>query len=762
MKKLLTFSLLIMCFFTHGQVLEVPTLKSKGLIGDATKVEINQFDFVNDKGLILTQSDVESYDTEGRLLAIDRKVLSSGLSYKYTYKLSRKGFLEEEKIINSSNNETVRTTAYDYKKGRLVKTTQVQGTITFIKNYSYNKNGHLIKMEAIENGASKGEELYQVDDEGRRTRVSQRLPTAEVATMISSYTYSVEENIETKTEIRNVNGVKYEIVVAKDLNANRNIKEVTKNLSTSESGFTETLFVDDDKGSWIKGEVVDNQFGRSRLVLKKITYSNGTVTGRLEMAPDDARARYYRQNSQYQVLYNGKVASTGTAIDILDSKDRLAYVEKNHSWVLMKGYDENAYQTTWHEAQIVTKTRDEVIWVHSSMGLDMYKGGKKLTRSVGSGHGDYSEYGAANTRVAFFGGDLKKSLVLKGIDKTSNLGNVNVANLTDEHNYWVKSSDTTYVLIGYGKYITIRGQATDEDGDNLVTVRVGDGSYYYLLPAFRERFDKGEPGDVFPVIYLTEPLKDLKENGNYSLDFSRLKHDNYKNGRYSLKTPDGQTVTGLVMPSQRTKDNELLTFFPLTKQYLKMDGYYEASEDEDLLDQPVTILLDGFKDGYYVYNDAANISFYQNGEASKKYRFGSQNLSENTKQYGAVLYDSIRKVSYGMNYDLALGDVMGPMKKLPINQYHVYLLKLENGNWVAFNGGGRIANYDYTAIDDGSAILFFKDHGNKISAYRFDGFIEAKGGDFIASHYITGEEAVKLSERLGVNPLKPIEKEKKP
>lgn len=762
MKKLFVIFGLIALNVLSAQVLEVPSLKSKGIMARASTIEINQYDFVKDKGLTFTQTDVETYDEKGRLAVLDRKVHSTGLSYRYTYKLSRKGFLEEEKIINAANNETIRITTYAYKKGLLITTTQVQGTVTFVKNYSYNKNGYLIKVVAAENGASKGEEIFQVDEKGRRTRNSQKLPTEEVARTISTFTYATEGNLEIKTETRNVNEVKYEIVTTKDIEKDRNLKETTKNLSDSKSGFNNFQFVNDEKGSWIKGEIIDDQFGRSRLILKKITYTDGTISGRIERKPEDDLARYYRQNDNFQVIINGKIATTGSAMDIFDSKDRLSYNALHNAWVLMKGYDAESYQTTWHEGQIVTNTKDAIIWVHNSKGIEMYQNGKKLKSSTLKTNGDYSESIVANTRLIYFGGDIKGSMVVRGIDKTTDLGKVEVAEFTKKHNYWAKSSDTTYVTVGYGKSLTISGQAEDSSGNNLVTVRVGDGSYFYLLPKFREGFDTGKPGDVFPAIYLQEPLKELSVEGVYDADFSSFKYDNLKNGQYSLKSIDSRTIHSLAMPTVKTSDNQLMVYFPLTKQYLRMDDYYSAPDDQDFLDHSVSVMLDGFSDGYYVYNEGANIGFYQQGTAASKYRFGSHSLEENTRQYGAVLYDSVRNVTYGMNYDLALGDVMGPMKKLPKIQYNVYLLKLDNGRWIVFNRGGKIANYDYATIDGSNAILFFKDNNGKVGAYRFEGSAEAKGGEFIASNYVTGEEAIKLSERLGINPFNPIEKDKKP
>jgi len=760
MKNILLLSGLLLCLSLNAQILEIPTLKSKGINAKATMMEVSQFDYVKDKGLTLAQSDVETYDEKGRLVRIDRKVHSTELSYKYTYKLSKKGVLQEEKIVNATNNETVRTTTYTYKKSLLATTTQVQGTVTFEKNYSYNKNGHLIKMESIENGSPKGEEIYQVDEEGRRTRKSQKLPTEEVARMISSFTYTTEANLETKMEIRSVNGVNYKILSIKNLETQRNLEETTINLSDSKTGFNRLFYADDEKGSWVKGEITDNQFGRSRLTLRKITYSDGISAGRIEMMPEDNRARYFRQNGKFQVLINGKIATTGAAMDIFDSKDRLAYNALHNAWVLMKGYDAESYQTTWHEGQIVTNTKDVVIWVHNSKGIEMYQNGKKLKSSALSTIGDYSEYIVANTRLVYFGGDLKRSMVVRGIDKTTDLGKVKIAELTEEHNYWAKSSDTTYVAVGYGKALTISGQAEDGSGNNLVTVRVGDDSYFYLLTKFSEGFGNSKPGDVFPAIYLQEPRKELSEGGVYDADFSSFKYDNLKNRQYSLKTIDGLAIHGLAMPTAKTSDDQLIAYFPLTKQYLRMDDYYSVPDDQDFLDHSVTVLLENGRDGYYLSNEAKSIAFYKIGEKIDAYNYGSHKLDPNASTYGAVVYDSANKTTYGMNYDLSAGDGMGHMNRLPINRSGIYLLKLEGERWVAFQRGGKLGNYDYTAINDGNAYYFFKDVGTgKIAGFKFEAYTDAKPGDFISGVGLTDKQATELSAKLKVNPLKPIVKE---
>lgn len=758
MNKLITCLLVLCCFSINAQILEVPTLSSMGITSAAKKVEVNQYDFIKDKGLTLTQIDIETYDDSGRLVSIDREVLSSSLSYLYTYKLNRKGLLEQEKIVNSANNETVRTTDYSYKKGLVVKTTQVQGTVTLIKNYTYDKKGHMVGIEAIENGTKKGQEFYKVDDQGRRTSYSQQLPTEEAARSISSFSYKTEGNIEVKTETRNVKGVKYEIVARKDLGANRTLKETTRNLSNNQSGFNNFIFESDEKGSWIKGEIIDNQFGRSRLKLRQITYSDGSITGRTKMISKDGHARYYRQNSQYQVLYNGRVTSTGVAESLSATGDRLVYSAVDSAMILLKGYDDKAFQNNWHEAQILSHGKDSIIWFGKESGINAYKKGRRLVPGTNS-NSPIKTAKIGSTIIAYATQGIEKTFVARDFNSEDNLGKHHYPEYTNEHAYWGKASDSTYKIVSHGNSISIRKQAEDKSGNFIVQVVTGD---WYSLKGFREKFDNEKPGDIFSALLLEDPLSQIKEQSLFEADFTTFRHDNFKKKQYTLKTADGLNVTSLAMQTLKTRGNELITYFPLTKQYLKMDGYYAAANEAELTDQSVSVLLAGHENGYYIYNDGGNIEFFQEGRASTKYRFGAHTLRKETKHYGAVLYDSARNVTYGMNYDLANGDGMGRMKKLPIIKYNVYLLKLAEGRWVIFNSGGKLGNYDNSTIDGGAAVFFFKDHGNKIGAYRFDGYDKAEMGDFIASEYITGKEAIALSERLQINPLIPKEQEKRP
>ena len=750
MKKTLTLLGLFLVVGMNAQDLKVPTLASKGIKGKATKMELSRFDFVKDKGLTLTQSDVEHYDEKGRLTSIERTVHSSGAKYLYTYQLNKKGLLEQVKITNATNNQTIRTTDYEYKKNQLVKTTQVQGTVTFVRDYSYDKNGHLIKVVATENGTLKGEETYEVDSEGRRTKKSQKLPTDTEAKTLSTFTYKTENGKEVKTENRDVNGVKYEIVVTKDLNTDRNLKETTKNLSNSQSGHNDFLYEEDAKGSWIKGEIIDNQFSRSRLILRKITYSDGEVGGRTKMvSPDDDRAQYIRQYSQSQVAVNGMTYNSSTPTDLDYTTDRLTFVSGLNLWVLLKDYDGQTSRKTWTEGQVIAAGRDKVLWSPSSNGIKVFAKGKRLFESPNSVEA-YSDYEIGGSTVAYIRANINQSFVAE--HSADQAGKVLKAKLSDQDYYWGKASDSTYVLTAFGKSIKLEKQLEDKEGNKLAMRSIGAVYYWYGLPNFRNYFDEGKVGDIHEASYLTKPLDAIGKEFNFSVDFSGFSYVKLKDRRYSLRSKNGTKVTSIASKSVRTPDDQLMAYFPLTEQYLKMDNYYKLEEGKEHTGQSVTPMLVNHTHAYYIYNEGKSINFYKPGERFSGYAFNSHKLNGEKTVYGALLYDSLSNLSYGMTYDTQDDKKMGPMYPLPGNSKGAYLLKLENNRWVIFQKGQKIGDYTFSALrDNGDVIHFYKEKG-KTGALEFSGFKDAEVGSFIYANNLLDTQVKEFLTELGFDP----------
>ena len=747
--------LIMLCAALSGvaQDLEVPTLESKGIKGKVKTIEWYNYQYAENQGLIYVKKDVENYDDEGRLSTIMSHLVTNNQTYKYVYTVDKKGLLTEMKIVNPSNNLALQTTSYEYKKGLVTKTTQVQSPNSVEKTYEYDNNDHLIAMEVKQNGTIQLNEYYEVDSEGRRTKLSRKLPTQAEQSVVSTYTYETKDGQLITKEKRSTDQGEYEITKYTDVASKRDLREETKKVSTSQQGFNNQIFEDDERGNWIKGEVIDDQFGRSRLVLRKIIYADGTETGRTAMkSPEDDRGQFFRKYTQMQLAVNGKIASSSAAYDLANTNDRIAYVAANYSWYLLKGYDDNSNMTSWGEAEVIKASPGAVIYASNAAGgVDVFQNGKKLIEGSTT-YSEYSGYTIGSSVVGYVRGDINKSFVAEHPEELK--GKVAVAELSDEDYYWGKASDSTYVMAAFGRSVGIQKQLEDKDGNKLVNNQSGSAYYWYYMPDFRKHFNESKVGDIFPASYLIDPLKEIREKKLIHVDFSGFVYDKLANGNYRLKAKDGSVVTYIASKSVKTPDEQLLAYFPLTKQYLRMDGFYSLESGKEFTNQKVSVMLDSSAHAYYLYNEGQSIVFYEPDQRMSKYKFNSHKLDNNERLYGALLYDSVANISYGMNYDLDAAMRMGSMNRLPYNLANVYLLKLKANRWVIFEKGEKVSDYDFSMFnnDETEVIHFYKGENGKVRAYQFPDFDEIEPGGFIYANHLQDNEVSKLLTELKVDP----------
>lgn len=749
MKKLLVCYFFLLGVALQAQVLEVPTRQTKGLGGEVKTVEWYQYGFVAEKGLVLNKKDIETYDDQGRLVSTSTQNLQNNQLYKTVYELNKKGLLEQIKIVNPNNNLALQTISYEYKKGLLVKTTQVQGPNTVVKNYTYDKKDQLIQVAVEQNGTLSLTEYYELNEDGLRTKISRKLPADSEVKVSSSFTYELKDGQRTSIEHRFTEQGEFRITKLTDVKTKRDLSETTEKVGTTQQGVNRQLFLDDEQGNWIKGEVLDEQFGRGRLVLRKITYADGTVTGRGEMLfPDDYRAQYIRKHSQKQLAVNGKMEYASAPLNLEYTTDRLTYVSGMKAWVLLKGYDDNSNMTKWGEGEVMAGGKEAVLWAASSGGIDVFNKGEKLLR--GTSQSGYSAHEVGGSFMAYVRGDLHQSFVVELPAKRA--GQVIEAELSDDDFYWGKASDTTYVLTGYGQSVSLQKQMEDTDGNKLTMRKTGSVYYWYGLPDFRKRFDEGEVGSVHPASNLLRPLEVIGNEFPFSADFSEFYYNKLEDSRYSLRAKNGVKVTAIASKSARTPDDELIAYFPLTNQYLRMENYYKLEDGKVWNSQKVTVTLDSSAYAYYMYNGGESIVFYKYGERFSNFSFKSHKLNKQTA-YGAVLYDSANNVSYGMSYDTSVKNEVGPMRKLPVNSKRAYLLKLEGDRWVIFQGGRKLSDYTFSkARNSDEVVHFYKSLKGRIGALLFSGFDEIKPGGFIYASDLQDGEVKKLLTELGVDP----------
>ncbi len=747
MKNFILLLFMLYGFTAKAQLFEAVTLESKGVKGKATSIVNTYYEFVAEKGLQKAIIETEKYDEKGNLISISRDELLTGNKYEYSYELDKKGVLEVEKISNGATGLNLRNTKYDYKKGLLTTTTQVQGLITTVKNYSYNNKDQLIATEVLENGEWKGAIYTERDELNRITKTSQKLQGEDSARVISIYEYKDEGGNEVTGETRATANGTFTIITLTDKATKLKVQETTKNLGNNQQSVLKHYYESDAQGSWIKSEVLDEQFGRSSLVLRKITYADGQITGRTEMAPEDNRAQYFRQYAKVSVAINGKIVPAYNPNLISGTDDYITNVASINATIILKGYNKSSNHTTWHEGVIVSHNPDDIFWAGSPNYPTIFQKGLIVTT------GKY-RYDVGANSINYLTNQNKSFLAIKQPEEKPGLKK---AELLEENRFWAKMTDSTYVLVSKGYSVNIRKQLELPGGDKLILSYLGGADGWFILPDFRTKFDEGKPGDIHTTEYLEEPLKQLKERYP-SINFNSIVYDNLPKNKYRLKTVDGTVVSGIAETAAWAPDNQQVIYFPLTSAYYRLDGFYDKADDEELTNQPVTLLSKGEKSIYYLYNENKNITYFVGGTRLIKSNLGSRKLYADQLKYGAVVYDSTTNASYGMQYDLKGTTKIGPMKALPWNSAQTYIMKLEKGQWVIFEKGEGMSNYDYSLMDGDDVVHFYTNALNVVKAYRFKGFKSIEPGDFLPAEFVPDNEVASLATKLKVDPSKPKEK----
>ena len=658
--------------------------------------------------------------------------------------------LQEVKIVNPNNNSALRTTSYEYKKGNLAKTTQTQGTNTVVKNYSYNKQDELVAVEVWQNGELSLNEYYELDGEGRRTKISRKLPDQAETKVTSTYTYTTADGKLTSVENRFTDQGEFVITKVLQESNKRDISELTKRVSDGQQALNQQFFEDDAQGNWVKGEVIGDQYSRSRLVLRKITYTDGTTSGREKLTfPDDYHAQFIRQYSQKQVAVNGKVYGSSVAFDLDYTKDRLTWVYDLNAWVLLKGYDNKSSMTKWAEAQVIGGGRDEVYWAASSSGIDVFNAGKKYGK--GTRKTNFSGTEVGGSVAAYIRGDINQSFVAEYPAKSA--GKLIKAALSTDHFQWAKASDSTYILTNRGRSVSLQKQIEDSAGNKLAMYKQGSVYYWYFLPDFRARYDGREIGKFHNAEQIYDREKFLTED-KLKADLSEFTYTKLANTRYRLLTKDGLSVTNIASKTIKTPDDKLFTYFPLTDQYLHMAGFYGLEKGKEWPNQKVNVVLDSSAYIYYLYNNNESINFYTPDGRIEKRVFSNHKLYTDRRVFGAVVYDSLSNVSYGMTYDLDKDQGFGAMRKLIANPKGAYLLKLDGGRWVVFVKGQKEGDYTFSKqTEDGKSVVhFYKNEKGETRAFHFPGFDEAVPGQFIYAYDALRADLKKWLDELGVDP----------
>ena len=274
-------------------------------------------------------------------------------------------------------------------------------------------------------------------------------------------------------------------------------------------------------------------------------------------------------------------------------------------WVKAKDYTVTSNMSKWGELEVMSTDPSAVIYIPGQNGASYYKAGNILTS--GNGVDSYSARQIGGSTVAYVRSNIHKSLVIK--ETASKIGSAYIAKFSDQMYYWGKSSDSTYNITGFGKSVFVGSQIEDDDGNLLVFQNSGLTDSWYLLSDFRNKFDSGKPGDIYPALFLTEPEKTLSEKNLFTADLSGFTYDKLKGNRYSLRSHDGQIVTNLVHKGLKAPVNNLIAYYPFNKMYLRLEKYYELDKEQEHPDQKVEIMSSGSRYAYHIHSEGKKINF---------------------------------------------------------------------------------------------------------------------------------------------------------
>ncbi|MGW8121069.1 hypothetical protein ACV07N_00305 [Roseivirga echinicomitans] len=749
MKNIIYLLLITFAISVKAQNMGTTTLESIGVKGKAATIESVYYEFNANNGLHKAVIEIEKYDNNGNRVSLNRNELLTGNKFDYTYELDRKGALLVEKIANSATGLTVITKKCEYKNDLLISTTQVQDLISNVENFSYNDKGQLVGIEVLKNGNLIGNIYHERDEENRIIKIFQKLKDEETKRATSEFKYREEGDLEATDETRATENGTLSLITLYEKTTKRLVKETVKNLGNNHQTNVNKYYENDEKGSWVKSELLDDQFGRSSLVLRKITYSDGQITGRTEMLPEDDRAQYIRSSyDRFSVAVNGKVVPATNPMSISETNDFVTYVASLNTTIVLKLFLHNTNPTTWYEAVIVSHNPEDVFWYGNPTQPIVYQRGVVLHPYNTNG------YKVGYSSINYIS-NLDKSFLAIAPMEAAGAG-LKKADLMDDNIFWAMMTDSTYALILRGSGIRVRKQLKGLNGSRLINTNIGENGWYFLSD-FESKYDDGKPGDFHVAEQLKEPLKQLK--GYFpTVNFSRFVYDRLANGSHKLKTADGTVVTDISESFFLAPDNQVVTYFSLTGEYLRLDGYYDMPDDKDFLNQPITVLSKGSASIFYLYNENENIVNFVDGTKLTKSNFSAVKLFRDQEIYGAIVYDSIMGRSHGMQFDIKGTAQVGPLVYLPWNFTEAYIMKIEEEGWAIFEKGVRVKSDDFCLLDGNDVVYFHTNALGVVKAYHFIDFNALKIGEFILAEMVPDNDMPSLASKLKIDLSKLQEK----
>lgn len=346
-----------------------------------------------------------------------------------------------EVSANGSNEGTQKLVFFYDANGNAVKIEKHRDRKVSFVSYQYDSNSKMVqKSRTNERGTTYQIETLTYDKEGRLStwRSDDQVMKSKST---KNYSYARDNGFLTTTiEIEEFTGAKsIEYITTNSLGHEVIFNEKMTNGLLYESS---KVYLLDDNSNWIRRERLTSNT-RKGYTLRRITYADGTVTGRLESMPDDAFVKWRSSGASMEIQVDGKnIRNSVKSVYLHGSPDVLAYDFSRGLSFIMEGYkNDSSYK--WKPA-LAVRTNNDLYWKISDEGFHVYYKGTPSSVSVSL---------LVNDDVILYLPSAHQSFLLKDYKANSN-GKLHAAETMSlgTNAFWFKTEGDSFRLVINGAY----------------------------------------------------------------------------------------------------------------------------------------------------------------------------------------------------------------------------------------------------------------------------------------------------------------------
>ena len=441
---LVTLAMILFTMASYGQGADIEYLSSPDYKGDVTRIEEHKY-YKSNRDDPYKLSDIEVFRyNDGKLMDAYQKINREGnnrIFRKFIY--NDKGLLATVEIDTEGNNAVTQKLEFSYDAaGNITRLATHRGRNMSYMTYKHDGNSKLIGISRTnEKGRTYQDESFTYDSKGRILAWESK-DRAMKSKSTKNYSYS-EENGQLTTTIAIVefNGAtSTEYKTTDPLGNEISFKEKMGNSLEYEST---SQYIIDSKTNWTRMDRMRSNH-RFSYTLRQITYADGTITGHLLPAPEDAYMEWSRVNKNlFYVWVDGKdIRQTVKSSYLFNSPDVLGHDPVSGRSFIMKNF-RNDTTNTWRPVQAPRMDVD-LYWIANDDALYVYHKGNSNGKR---------EALIVNEDVIVYMYDAHQSFLLKNYNANKD-GQLHAAQtLSPATNaFWYKTENNSFRLIINGAY----------------------------------------------------------------------------------------------------------------------------------------------------------------------------------------------------------------------------------------------------------------------------------------------------------------------